>query len=396
MQPPQPPLDDDVPDRVRQALPALVLSRFVNNVGFRFVYPFLPALARGLDVSFAAISVTATLREVAGLSAPVLGQVIDRSSRRRWLIIGMAGLSAGAALSGLSPGVVLFGFGMMLYGLSKTANDTAMNAWVGDHTPFSKRGFVIGWIETTWALAILVGAPVAGVLLEWVGWRAPFLLIAAGCLTFVFVYPLVITPDRRPLPSARRPFRWPHHATGLLIAAALIMTAIQQLLTVYGIWFEDDFGFSVAELGFVTVVFGVAELIGSGATVWLTDRVGKRRSVIIGTTLMLPGFLAMAITYRNLTAAILLIALVVGAFEFAWVSLVPLFTEIDPSARASTIGLAHAVAFLARAAAIPLAAFLYVNAGVRVVAALSAVLSAAAMIVLFGAVREPDLPVQEG
>ena len=67
----------------RIQLLAIFLVRTVVNTAFRIIYPFLPSIARGLDISLPAASRLVTMRLVAGMGAPFLGPLADRHGRRQ-------------------------------------------------------------------------------------------------------------------------------------------------------------------------------------------------------------------------------------------------------------------------------------------------------------------------
>ncbi len=74
-------------------------------------------------------------------------------------------------------------------------------------------------------------------------------------------------------------------ALGALGYAFLVSMANDNLFVVYGVWLEDRFGLSVVALGTATIAIGIAELAGESLTAFLSDRLGLKRSVIIGLIL---------------------------------------------------------------------------------------------------------------
>jgi predicted MFS family arabinose efflux permease len=72
----------------------------------------------------------------------------------------------------------------------------------------------------------------------------------------------------------------------------------------------------------------------------ITDRLGKRRSVLIGLLGLAASLVALPWLVRfGLATALTGVALMMLTFEFAWVSLMPLATELAPDARATLISL---------------------------------------------------------
>ena len=163
-----PPAPGDRP-RWRQ-LAVIFGARTTINTAHRIIYPFLPALARGLGISLAAAGGLVTARLVAGLVAPLIGPWTDRHPRRRTMEIALAVFSvAGLLLVGAAPGyggltAAIAAF--VLYGLAKVVYDPAVHAYLGDTVPYEQRGRAVGIIELSWSAAWLLGVPAAGFLME--------------------------------------------------------------------------------------------------------------------------------------------------------------------------------------------------------------------------------------
>ena len=65
----------------------VVFARFVSNVAYRMVFPFLPTIARGIGVSTATLGTTLALRDLVEISGPALGKLTDRQGLEElWLL----------------------------------------------------------------------------------------------------------------------------------------------------------------------------------------------------------------------------------------------------------------------------------------------------------------------
>jgi predicted MFS family arabinose efflux permease len=347
-------------------LSILFVARMVVTLAPRIVYPFLPSLARGLGVSLAAATWFITLRQVPGLAAPFLGPVVDRSSRRRMMELALLIVAfASLLLVGWSAFPVA-AIAFVLYGLAKVLYDPAVYAYLGDTVPYGRRGRAVGFLELTWALAWLIGVPASGFLIERWGWRAPWAALGIlGILGLGFTR-LGLPPARRPAPDAgeasgaraplallrswrdllRRP-----RVVVLLLTSVLSIIAIEVTFVVYGAWLETSFGLSLSTLGLASIVVGVAEASAELGTTVLTDRLGKKRSVLTGllglaaSLVVLPGLARL-----GLAGALAGVVLVMLTFEFGIVSLLPLVTELAPEARATLVSLNAAAFSLGRIA----------------------------------------------
>ncbi|HSR34554.1 MAG TPA: MFS transporter [Anaerolineae bacterium] len=337
-------------------------TRTVLSTAHRIIYPFLPSIARGLGVSLAAAGVLVTVRMLAGLTAPLFGPSADRRSRRDTMEIALvlfplAGLLLVAAGSlsagGLVPGsLAVAAIAFMLFGLSKVLYDPTVHAYLGDTVPYHHRGRAIGIVEFSWSAAWLIGVPIAGVLIERLGWRAPWAVLSVLGLLCLALTRLRLPRGRPPrrqedgispgvmlAPTWRRLLRR-RRVLVLLLTSLLLTMALEIPFIVYGAWLETSFGLSLSALGVASIVVGLAEAAAELGTTLLTDRLGKRRSVLTGLLGLAAGLVLLpGLAKLGLVGALAGVALVMITFEFAIVSLLPLATELVPEERASLLSL---------------------------------------------------------
>ncbi len=345
-------------ERLRTDLALIFFARTALNSAHRIIYPFLPALARGLGISVAAATGLVAVRTLAGLTAPLFGPLGDRFGRRRLMEWGLlAFLVAGVVLVSTGTyGTALVAFA--LFGLSKVLYDPAVHAYVGDEVPYRQRGRAIGIVEMSWAGAWLLGVPASGFLIERLGWRAPWLaLVVLGLLGLWLTHTRLpaahlsagphLPPGAHLSPRPEHPLRrlvapfmgWRQllrrrNVLPLLLASVLLTLSNEIPFIVYGAWLEDAFGLALSAVGLVSIVIGVSEATAELGTTLLTDRLGKRRSVVLGLCILAATLVGLPFLSRlGITAALAGVALMMLSFEFAIVSLLPLATEIAPEAR---------------------------------------------------------------
>ena len=328
-------------------LAVLFFARIALNTAYRIVYPFLPAIARGLDISVASASRLVSLRLLPGLAAPWLGSLGDRQGRRRMIEPALLVFSAAGLLIAALGTKWAVAAALVMYGLSKVLFDPSLHAYLGDAVPYSERARAIGVIELSWSSAWLLGVPASGYLIQRFGWRSPWALLCVLGLASLLLVHRVLPREQQPpnahespgrrltsrswLTVLRRPGVLP-----MLVAGALMTFAVELPFIVYGAWLEEAFGLSLTSLGLASVAIGVAEAISELGTTFLTDRFGKRRSILAGLLAMAVGLaLLPRLAGLGLVPAMSGLVLVVLAFEFAIVSFIPLATEISPEARAS-------------------------------------------------------------
>jgi len=338
--------------RLRTYLPIMVLARTTVNTSYRLVYPFLTSIARGLGLSLAGASGLITLRLIAGMGAPLLGPLADRYGRRRMmeaalLLFALASLLL-AGFGTLAAAAVAF----FLYGIAKAVYDPAVHAFLGDAVPYRERSRAVGAVELSWSFAWLLGVPASGFLIERFGWRAPWAaLLVLGLLGAVLTHTgLPPTPPRTVRGSSKLTvtsmFRAWREVLGrpsvmvLLLTSFLLTLANEIPFIAYGAWLETAFGLSPTALGLASTVIGLAEATAELGTTVITDRLGKRRSVMMAL-LGLAASLAVLpwLAQFGLATALVGVVLMMLTFEFGLVSLLPLATELAPDARATLFSL---------------------------------------------------------
>ncbi|MBW1842018.1 MAG: MFS transporter, partial [Deltaproteobacteria bacterium] len=174
-------MTDPSNDLINDQIPGLAvkvsvatLCRLALNTARRFGYPFAPVLSRGLGVPLTAITSIIAVNQATAILGAGFGPLADRFGYRLMMLVGMSLLVVGMFAGGFLPfyGVVLAAF--FLAGLGKSIFDPALQAYVGERVPFEKRGRVIGVLEFGWAGSTLLGIPLIGLLIQHLGWRAPF------------------------------------------------------------------------------------------------------------------------------------------------------------------------------------------------------------------------------
>ena len=371
-------------------LAVILLSRFALNLQSRIVYPFLPAIGRGLGVPLETASLLLTIRALAGTTSPIFGVLADRHSRRVPMLGGLAALVLGAALMGVAPSFAVALGAFALLGLSKASYDPAMEAYIGDAVPYERRGRVMGILELPWSLAWLIGVPVAGFLIARMGWRAPFWGIAAlGTVSLLAAW-LVRTQSGPSQTNTRPPFRIQLTGPAImaLLVSCLLTVANENIFIVYGAWMESQFGLAIATLGLVSIVIAVAELAAEASSAGLVDQLGKRRAVLGGLALGAIAYLLLPPLARNHGSALLGITLVVLTFEFTIVSMLPLVSELTPDTRGTLLAVNVAVMSLGRMVGSLSGPRLWTHSGLWANALVSAGIMLVALLILWIGVRE--------
>lgn len=367
----------------------LTVSRLTVNSAVRFVYPFLGAISRGLGISIEQAGLLVSARWAAGLATPLVTGTVGRTQgHRRQVTIGLGLFALGAAVAasfGTLAGAVV-GFAAM--GLAKPSFDVAAQSYLADRVPYERRARGLGLFEMTWAGGFLIGAPAAGWLIATGGWTTPFWVFAAILLAAA-VGCWVSLDDTRPGARATGKLEWDASALSLLVVMSLFAGGAEVLFVVFGVWLETSFGLAIVALGAMSVFIGVAELAGEGATVAVTDRIGKRRALALGLAVSAAGYALLIPGEQSLLLGLGALGLGLAGFEFAILSSVPLQTELQPGARAQLLSWTVVSMGIARAIGAAIGPGLYGKFGLAGNTILGAIFNLAAIVILLRWVEEP-------
>jgi predicted MFS family arabinose efflux permease len=331
--------------------------RLALNTARRFVYPFAPLLSRDLHVPLTAVTTLIAVNQTTGPLGLAAGPLADRWGSRTVMRLGMALLAVGMLICTIAP---IYGFvlaGLLMAGLAKTVFDPAVQAFVGHRVPYERRGMAIGALETAWAGSTLIGIPAMALIIDQFGLRWSFLAMAVlGGLGYVILARVIpATSDsiahqvpRQGIMSSLAQLIRIRPAAGMLGFALFMSMGNDNLFVVFGAWLERDFGVSLIALGFSSSVIGVAELIGESITALWADRMGLKRSLIVGLILATGCYALLPIIGTTLYAALTGLFFIFLTFEFSIVCSFSVATELLPNARATMMAGVMAAAGIGR------------------------------------------------
>ena len=330
--------------------------RMLTSIAFRMVYPFLPVFRDGLGVSVGTLSAAIGARSlVAGLVGPFFATHADSRGRKAGMLLGLAIFILGTAIVVFWPTFPGFVLALMFTIVGKVTFDPAMQAYLGDRVPYARRSRALTITELSWSGAFIIGIPIMGWVIARRGWVAPFPLL--GLLVLITAVLVFLWIPKDPPRTEERPNLWANFRSVLgepVAVIALMFTAFACLANevvnlTFGVWLEDGFGLQLAALGASAAVLGAAELGGEGLVAWLTDRMGKRRAILVGLIVNSLAVAALPLAGGSLVLALAGLFLFYISFEFVIVSSIPLMTEVMPSARATMMAGFFTFASLGRA-----------------------------------------------
>jgi MFS family permease len=159
-----------------RVFPAAGLAMFGAALDQTIVAAALPAIARSLGEVERVSWVVVVYLVATTVAAPVHGRLGDAFGRRRMLLVSLAMYGVGAVLCALAPSLNLLALARMVQGFGGGGLISLSVALIAEVVPPRERGRFQAWIAAVFALASGVGPVAGGLLTEWLGWRAVFLL----------------------------------------------------------------------------------------------------------------------------------------------------------------------------------------------------------------------------
>jgi DHA1 family tetracycline resistance protein-like MFS transporter len=296
----------------RAALVFVLLSVFIDSLGFGIIIPSLPAVimqltgetvATAADWSGYLMAVYALLQF---FMAPVFGNLSDRYGRRPILLLSLFAFGVDFLLTGLARSMLWLFAGRAFAGIFG-ASYAAAGAYIGDISNDDNRAKNFGFIGAAWGGGFTLGPVIGGLMAVHFDARAPFFAAAALALANV-AFGFFVLPESLP-PERRRAFEWaranPFGAfkslahlpmiAGLLVAVFLYQMAHDSLPAVWMFYTQHKFGWSPAQMGMSLTFVGIMTVIVmAGLTGVIVPRLGERRAIIVGFLLMTLGFMGYA------------------------------------------------------------------------------------------------------
>jgi len=233
------------------------------------------------------------------LGALLLGGYIDRTGRRKGLVLTLGIMAAGTAMVAFIPGYATIGIfapllvliGRLLQGFSAGVELGGVSVYLSEIATPGHKGFYVSWQSASQQVAIIFSAALGYVLneqyspatmAEW-GWRIPFFI---GCLIIPVVFQIRRSLEETPAFLAKKEHpsfkqiiqalvtNWPLIVCGMML---IVMTTVSfYLITVY----TPTYGKNVLKLSIidsllVTLFVGVSNFIWLPVMGALSDKVGR-------------------------------------------------------------------------------------------------------------------------
>ncbi len=322
----------------------IFIIRLVLDTSFRMVYPFIPQISSGLNLSITAFSWLLTVRSLSGIVSPLMGTLADRYGRRKIMAFGLVLQCVGTFGIAISTGWWSL-LPMILVGIAMNSFLPAQQAYISDLVPFERRGRALASVDIAFAFSGMAMMPLVGWVINTWGWRMPFLILGPLSMISALViwFRLPATDERYASDMESSLGIWQvFKRTNVLFAvlvAVFFFVAVGIFMSFWSIWLSADYGLDALALGLIATSIGAAELSGATLSGLVIDQLGKKRGSLIGIALAIIVFLLIPLTQDSLQMIRVILVIAGVLVEFCIISLFPLYGEQAPDARATVFSL---------------------------------------------------------
>ena len=261
-----------------------------------FVVIFLfDTLAQQFHVSKADIvlSVTGTLA-MRPVGALIFGMLSDRYGRRRPLMANVIFFSTVELLCGFAPNFTVFFILRLLFGIGMGGEWGVGASLAMEHAPVKWRGVLSGILQSGYSNGYLLAAIAARVVLPNFGWRAMFWVGGIPALLALYI--------RTKVPESEA---WQQHRVARTLDSpriamqhkglALYMVALMFLMNclshgsqdLYPDFLKHGHGILPNTVAYITMFYNVGAVIGAVIFGLLSERIGRRYSMLCALALSL-------------------------------------------------------------------------------------------------------------
>lgn len=258
--------------QTKRAIFILVFSEFLVCLGMSLIFPVMPFIKNKLHLSATDMGVMSALFALTQfISSPIIGRLSDRMGRKPILIFGLALFAISEMLFALTNHLYMFDLSRAIGGIAAGMYVPTAQALAADITTHRQRAKVIGWLSASLSGGLILGPGIGGILAG-IDYKAPFWLASLlGLLATIATIFFLPAPDKlRPKQQERRRSQtsttgWRQVLTGpMVMLFTLIFVSsfgLQGFESIYSIFVNEVFGFSLANIALVLTLNGLISLV---------------------------------------------------------------------------------------------------------------------------------------
>jgi MFS transporter, SHS family, lactate transporter len=230
------------------------------------------------------------------LGALIFGRLADRFGRRPILMLDVILYSVLEVACAFAPSLIVLLVLRALFGIAMGGEWGIGASLAMESIPPKTRGIVSGLLQSGYPCGYLIGALLYGLLFDSIGWRGMFVLGAAPALLVLYIRSKVpespVFEQRRRSGERRNVWSAMRGHWGLFVYLMLLMAAFNMFShgsqDVYPTFLKAQKHFDTHLVSILTIVLNLGALAGGLAFGAWSERIGRRRAMVIAALLALP------------------------------------------------------------------------------------------------------------
>ena len=338
------------PERTFDSARVILLSvgHGIHDMYLAFLAPLLPLIQAKLGLSNTLAGSLATFLRSSSVAQPFIGYVADRTNARLFVILAPGATAVFMSLIGAVPSYGYTAVLLLLVGMSHASYHAPAPAMIA-RVSGERVGRGMSFFMTGGELGRALGPLFIVYLVQWVGLEQSYLAAIPGLVFSALLFWLVepIQRSAQPVGNADLWAILRERRRPLLLLLAFVWTRAL-LIGSLGVFTPTYLTTRDLSLAQAAAGYAVLELAGAAGAMMggtISDRLGRRRTLLLGQSIAVPCFFAMAFGPRLLIFPLLALAGLV-MFSTTPVALATL-QEWLPEARSFAGGLYFSLNYIA-------------------------------------------------
>ncbi|MFY9803704.1 MAG: MFS transporter [Candidatus Acidiferrales bacterium] len=243
-----------------------------------------------------AIFLTLAMRPV---GAFLFGFIADRFGRRPALMIDIIAFSVFELATAFAPSLHIFLITRACFGIAMGGEWGVGAALAFETLPRENRGFFSGLLQEGYVVGYLLAALLYGALFPYIGWRGMFIVGALPAFLVIYIRAKVTespawrqSRETKNTAPRRNPAKDVVTYLGSFLFLVLLMFSFNLFShgsqDLYPTFLQKNHGFDPRTVGLIAIVYNIGALLGGILFGSWSERIGRRRAIVIAALLAIP------------------------------------------------------------------------------------------------------------
>lgn len=248
-----------------------------------------------VDIKDVTLAILLTLA-VRPIGALLFGRAAEKYGRKPVLMVNILFFSFFELCTAAAPSLTVFLILRVIYGVAMGGVWGVASSLAMETIPDRSRGLMSGIFQAGYPFGYLLAGVVYGLLYNVVGWRGMFVIGAVPIFLLPFIYykvqesPVWLAARERKESTALLPVLKTHWK--LCVYLVLLMAAFNFFShgtqDLYPTFLKVQHGFDAHTVSIIAICYNIASIIGGVTFGTLSEKIGRKKAIIIAALLSLP------------------------------------------------------------------------------------------------------------